>query len=254
MPSSHPLPELMDHLPYRDACVSVTAKFVSVKYPKRSIIDIGANVGDTAALIRSNCENDLILIEASDYYFPFLERNTAKFPNKVTIEKTLLSDGSIVNGCFRHWGGTAFFNEGNGESSIQTRKLSEITTDDVCFIKSDTDGYDFTILLDSLVWISKQRPVILFENQINNSEELAQADQLYTGLFDAGYQHFVIWDDSGRLILTTSSISILKQMNHYLLKIHSMDARKAIANYDVACFYPEDEDVFLKVSNYFTNL
>jgi hypothetical protein len=45
---------------------------VEKKYPNRGVIDIGANVVDTAAIVRSHSSLPILCIEGSAYYFEFL--------------------------------------------------------------------------------------------------------------------------------------------------------------------------------------
>jgi hypothetical protein len=47
--------------PYRDLCIGISAKYISVKYPNKAIIDIGANIGDTAAIIATYAQNNVYL-------------------------------------------------------------------------------------------------------------------------------------------------------------------------------------------------
>ena len=62
-PNKHILTEILKSQPYRDLCIGITAKYISAKYPNGTIIDIGSNIGDTAALIATYARNKLILIE-----------------------------------------------------------------------------------------------------------------------------------------------------------------------------------------------
>src|SRR5438067_8208755 len=57
-PANHPVFESQKTQPYRDLNVGISAKFAGRKYPDSSIIDIGANIGDTAAMIATHAKND----------------------------------------------------------------------------------------------------------------------------------------------------------------------------------------------------
>src|SRR5258708_6065145 len=50
-PSNHILLRLQPVQPYRDLAVGVTARELARKYPGATFVDIGANIGDTAALM-----------------------------------------------------------------------------------------------------------------------------------------------------------------------------------------------------------
>ena len=68
MPSAHPLPKLFERQPYRDLSIGIAAKYLGKKYPHAAVLDIGANVGDSAAHIATYCGNDLILVELSSFF------------------------------------------------------------------------------------------------------------------------------------------------------------------------------------------
>jgi FkbM family methyltransferase len=253
-PKNHLLVNLLKAQPYRDLCVGITAKYVSAKYPDGTMIDIGANIGDTAALIATYARNKLMLVEGSDYFFELLVRNTSHLPNELTLKNVLVSDGRKISGRFRHWGGTASFHEGASETlQIQTERLSAIAADEnsVCFIKLDTDGYDFGILSDSIEWLAAEHPAILFENQIRNAPDRIAADELYATLSQIGYTFFIVWDDPGFHLVSTTSLDILKDLNRYLFKVFQNDGHRSICNYDVLCLHGNDEDVYRNICEWY---
>jgi FkbM family methyltransferase len=251
-PENHLLVKLKDHQPYRDLCVGITAKYISSKYPDGTILDIGANIGDTAAMIATYAQNKLILVEASEYFFGFLVRNISQFRNEVIVKKALISDGSILSGYFYYRGGTASFGEEpEGKLKIKTERLKDIADEKTCFIKIDTDGYDFRILLDSIGWMASVHPAILFEDWIRNTEDLNCANELFVQLKNVGYVYFIIWDDPGFYLLSTTSLEVLKDLNRYLLKIAQNNGHKSIANYDVLCLHNQDQDVYKSICDWY---
>jgi len=247
-PENHLLVKLLKSQPYRDLCVGIAAKYISAKYPNATMIDIGANIGDTAALIATYARNKLILVEGSDYFFDILVRNASQLPNETVIKKVLISDGSEISGSFHHWGGTASFNEGaGGKVKIPTERLSNIADENTCFIKIDTDGYDFKILTDSLEWLTSAHPTILFENQIRNNQDCNSADELYVHLMQIGYEYFIVWDDPGFHLVSTTSLDVLKDLDRYLFKVWQNDGHRSICNYDVLCLHKNDKDVYQNI-------
>jgi FkbM family methyltransferase len=252
-PRDHPIISILKRQPYRDLCIGITAKFIADKYPKGVIVDIGANIGDTAAIIASYASNKLILIEASDFFQKFLVENVRKLPNDVSIIHSFIGDGSPSSGGLVHWGGTAYFGRSGGQDAeIQTRRLQDVVGEDVCFIKVDTDGFDAKIINSSLEYLSRNRPALIFENQVTNASELAIADTLCANLVNVGYSHFIIWDDPGFYITSTSSLSVLKDFNRYLFKMwSSKDAVKSVSNFDVLCLGEKDIEIFELVREYY---
>lgn len=250
IPERHPLPGLMADQPLRDQCVGVTAKFTAEKYPSATMIDIGANVGDTAAIIAESCSNPLLLVEASDFFHGYLIRNTPKLKNRVSVRKVFVADGADISGELFHWGGTAEWKESTESVAIPTEKLGALTNDDVCFVKTDTDGHDFKILLAGIGWLADQRPVIVLESQVRNTDDLELSDQLLTELHRVGYNSFMVWDDAGFHLLSTTDPNVVMDTNRYLLQSEESGAKHRIYNFDIACFHQNDTDIFHKVSDW----
>ena len=247
IPEAHMLIELVKTQPYRDLCVGISAKFFSENYPDSMIVDIGANIGDTAAIISTYCQNKLLLIEASDYYHEILMRNTPQLSNELIIKKILISDGSESSGLLYHWGGTAYFKEEEKGVNIKTERLCDVADDNTCLVKIDTDGYDFKIILDSINWLEKVKPGVLFENEIRNTESFENSNQVYHKLIEIGYKYFIVWDDPGFHMVSTSSLDILKNLNRYLFKVWEREGYKTICNYDILCIHQDDEDIYKKL-------
>ncbi len=244
-PEKHALVALLKEQPYRDLCVGVTARCIARKYPGASFVDIGANIGDTAAMMASHARNRLILVEGSDYFFKFLERNARRLPNDVAIIKALISDGRDVTGDFHHWGGTSsFVEESTGRARTATRRLADVADAQTRFVKTDTDGFDFKILRSSIEWLAEHKPAILFEDQIRTRDDLAEADDLLARLTAIGFNHFVVWDDPGFHMVSTSDPRVLEDLHRYLFNVWQQEGRKSICNYDVLCLHRDDFDVF----------
>lgn len=247
-PESHLLFELQKVGPYRDLCIGTSAKIICEKYKRASIVDVGANIGDTAAILASYVPNKLILVEGSDYYYHFLEKNLHHFPNVVVPIKGMVSDGSEIQGELRHWGGTAYFkHHGQEDLATPTLSLSQIADSNTRFIKIDTDGFECCILNAALPWLEIQKPAILFENQLRNEHDLDRFNNLYDQLSSIGYRYFVAWDDPGFHILSTDSVEAVKDLNRYQYKIHNANLPR-INNYDIICLHKTDEDIYTELT------
>lgn len=251
-PSRHILIELRNIQPYRDLCIGITAKYIGEKYPSATFVDVGANIGDTAALMATYSSNKLILVEPSDYFYSLLSLNSKSFQNETILIKSLISDGSPVTGCLKHWGGTAFFDsESDHAQDFKTMRLCDISTDDLAFIKLDTDGFDFGILQNSINWLKYTKSAVLFENQIYNTKDLADSNNVLEKLFSIGYHYFLVWDDPGILLFASNSLDSLHELNYYLFKVHQIKHRISIFNYDILCLHERDHDIFHKVKRWF---
>lgn len=254
VPKNHPIIKLQETQPYRDLNIAISAKYMYEKYPDKVIIDIGANVGDTAALIASQTKSQLLLIESSDYFHSFLVKNAKLFENKVKILKCFIGNGEPISGDLVHWGGTAYFLENSDQRTIPTSRLGDICQENACLVKIDTDGFDFDIILSSLSFLKSNRPGLIFENQIRNLDDLNKCNAVFKKLSSIGYGHFIFWDDPGFLITSTSSLDTVADLNRYLFEIwQHIQATKSIYNYDVLCLTEDDKDVFESVKSYYSH-
>ncbi|MGC2305188.1 FkbM family methyltransferase [Candidatus Binatus sp.] len=256
MPSAHPLPNFFASQPYRDLCIGIAAKYLGRKYPHAAILDIGANVGDSAAHIATYCDNDLILVEPSTFFGRYLEMNVRKLPNKCTVEPVLISPEERPNGSHGrmvHWAGTAHFESAASCPELKTKTLSSFDRP-ICMVKIDTDGNDFAIINNSIDWFEKRQPGLLFEHEIRSRSDLDRADATFENLLRSGYRYFVVFDDPGFMILSTGNVGILKDLNRYQYRIWaSAGANKTICNFDVLALQDKDRDVFEDVLNYFNS-
>jgi len=251
IPSNHILRDVMPTQPRRDLALADVAELVGAKYPDREIIDVGANVGDTACIIASKCRSKLLLVEGSDFYFPYLAVNAKKISNVTSLHHCLVGDGESHGGVLAHWGGTAHFVEDAELQLIRTSTLAELSTN-FCMVKVDTDGWDYWILTSNMETIDKLKPMIVFENQIRTDSDLTACTRLYDELFASGYAHFCLFEDQGYHVISTSCRPHLDQLNKMMYLQYKEGARRpAFWNFDVYCFHKHDSDLFQRFSRKF---
>lgn len=220
-------------------------------------MDIGANIGDTAAIIANNSSAKMILVEASDYYAEILARNVKQFPNEIEIQRVFVSDGKDVQGRLHYRGGTSFFEESEGSASGSPRKtmhLCDIADENTRFEKTDTDGFDTRIIPAGLDWLTAQKPALLFENTIARKEMLDDGNSLFESLAEIGYQYFAYWDDPGFHILSTASLAAVRDLNHYLYKLRESAYERGTSNFDVLCIQGCDKDIFHAVTRHYAEM
>jgi FkbM family methyltransferase len=249
--ASKNLPHLHECQPLRDQCVGIVAQEIGKKYADQLIIDIGANIGDTAAIIASKASNPLLLIEASDFFYSYLVKNAAKLNNKIVTHKILIGTGEYTSGELFHWGGTAEWKEDTSTTPVHTEKIHNMTKESVCFIKSDTDGYDFKILLASLPWLAIQKPALLIESQIREQKDFDTQVRLLDELSNIGYDNFIVWDDTGNHLLSTNESQVISDISRQKLNSSLNGGLKISSNFDICCFHIQDIDVYQTVTNYY---
>lgn len=69
----HGLPVFQRQFKLYDRFLPVLVSKINDK--NKTIIDVGANIGDTTIAMLQKCKNSFICIEASDIFFSYLERN-----------------------------------------------------------------------------------------------------------------------------------------------------------------------------------
>ena len=77
-PSGHILAQVQATQPFRDLAIGLVARELARKYPGETFVDIGANIGDTAAVMATYSPSPIIAVEPSDFYHPFLMKNVTQ--------------------------------------------------------------------------------------------------------------------------------------------------------------------------------
>jgi FkbM family methyltransferase len=244
IPDRHILIGLQATQPFRDGGLGLAAKHLSMKYPDKTMIDIGANIGDTAAIIATHARNPLVLVEPSDYFFSFLEKNVTGFPNKTTVVNGFVNDGSAIKGSLHHWLGTAeVLPESDSLLTEKSIRLDELSAGDVCLIKTDTDGFDYKIISAGMDYVAEQKCAVFIEVQVKNTDETVEACCMFKTLWQNGFNRFLVWDDAGWLVLSTDDVNIVTDLVYYLDSIARFHTRQSIYNYDVLCLHENDSEV-----------
>jgi FkbM family methyltransferase len=255
VPNGHKIGIVGVSQPYRNLAVGIIAKYAGEKYRDRCMVDVGANVGDTGAMMASYCSNPLVLVDPSDTYFGYLRCNASLFTNPVTLVKGIVAGEGSVRGTLVHEGGTARIRQGGANNvGFEQFKLSELGDGNACFVKIDTDGFDYEIIQSSGDFLERVHPVVYWEGEVSSHEELATADATAKFLQDRGYTRFAIWDDPGFFLLSTDDVSVLGQLHRYLFEVGKHTYRRSIFNYNIAAFHATDGDVADRVVAHFESI
>jgi FkbM family methyltransferase len=203
-----------------------------------AIIDIGANIGDTTIAILQRCNNQIISIEASDYFFKYLENNIDQLDNenrkRITIVKKLVGTGTLNGFLNDPTHGTASL-QINNSAENQFFKLDEIINqnDSISLIKVDTDGYDFDVILSAKEIILKHSPILFWENEIIDEFQINGFAKLYQFLHENGYNQIVIFDNFGNIISEETDFHTLTNINSYLLSMRQFNCTRTFYYVDV---------------------
>src|SRR5262245_42965031 len=240
--SSHHLPQILNALPNFGRNLADVVNALEAKEPH--VIDIGANIGDTALLLARFAPGAKVLcIEGDSRFMSDLNCNTAQISG-VTIAEAILSDRSAqIQGKFVTEKGTAHVVLGEGGALLQVRTLDDLLTAYPEFscpdvIKIDTDGFELAILRGAKTVLASSKPVVFYEWHPDcyhraGEDNVSHADFL----MDLGYDGFAIFTNRGELLLHT------RRPGHDILESLAQfsRARRRIddCHFDVAAFPTE---------------
>lgn len=248
LPEEHWLSQIRQELPDYSENIGRLAGAVERKYPGRGLIDIGANVGDTAAIVRGHSHLPVLCIEGSEFYFEILKENVRRLNSDIELECALVDSASLErSGHLSLEFGTATFHAsaGNG-ASRRFARLDDILARHPRFLTSkilkiDTDGMDGRILEGAFEWIRAVRPVLFWEHDVGRDAGAnGPGLGIFSRLVEAGYRSGLIFDNTGEFIQTISleATQQLAEVSEYL-----PGGEQFYGYIDVCAFHDEDSDL-----------
>lgn len=180
-------------------------------YPSSVILDVGANVGDSAAIIRSQgVRNTIVAVEGAAEFYQVLARNAQLLGSIVpvlsfvgAVPRTAMAKLVVLAG------GNAVVHERSGAEAACERRIEFITLDQVVerhapgarvkLVKTDIEGYDLPVLNGSLDFIATHRPVVYLELHVSSGDEQSRGASwrdLWSNLRRLGYTKALYWYNS----------------------------------------------------------
>jgi FkbM family methyltransferase len=235
-----------------DTALADIAEVVWTRYPNVHAIDIGANVGDSAALIRKAAKIPVLCVEGDSLLLPILEENVSGMGPGVAIEPSFVGvDGDRVDiGSIDDPGHNAsIVNAFSDRGQITLRSLERILEDYPAFsraklMKVDVEGMDFDLIRLSAGFIRNVRPVIFFEYNPSFRPDKPDAGlETIDVLIGAGYSVFLYYDNFGNFLLSADAVNrrLFIDLDRYL----ASNRRHGVAIYyfDICAFHAEDSDL-----------
>jgi FkbM family methyltransferase len=219
LPAGHPLDWYQKLHPKYDQFLPVVAAELS---KDAVVLDIGANIGDSAIpFLKRGIET--WCVEPAPEFLAYLRDNLQR--NNLTdrakiIERIVTThlDGAYLN---IHDGTAALETDSTSNAMTNAISLDAILEqmDRIDLIKSDTDGWDYDVLLSGLAQIRAKQPLIYFENTVTKENKEGYG-QLYTSLKEIDYTHLIIFDNLGNVMQSMTDWTALDQINLEILKGH----------------------------------
>ena len=238
LPNDHWLPRILTELPGYRANIGRLAAAVERKYPGCGFIDIGANIGYTAAIVRAHSNSPILCIEGSEFYYDLLKQNVRQLKAEVELECILVdsANAECQDSLGLQNGRAALPKDSNDDASKRFARLDAILARHLRFqsskiLKIDTNRTDERILERALEWIGAARPVLFWGHNIGRDAAAGGAGLgIFERLLEIGYRDALLFDDTGEFIQTVS-----------------LDARQPLADVsdycDVCAFHEEDLDL-----------
>jgi FkbM family methyltransferase len=246
LPLSHDLPAIRARLPEYSSVIGRFAALLHEVEPDAAVVDVGANVGDTVAIVRHYAPLAVLCIEASELYFPLLQQNVGSLPD-VFLEQGFVAGDETPNVTLRHERGSA--RAVPGEPTASVNGLSDFIAahpaiaSKVRLVKTDTDGMDGRILWGSREWLREHGPVLFFE--YDPSLWALQGDDArlaFGRLRELGYDGLMFYDNEGAFLLATncSQDELLDDLCHWVAE----PSRRRY--FDVFAFTRRDRALFVE--------
>lgn len=217
------------------------------KFSFLSVLDIGANVGDTACIIKTAEEVPILCIEGDEYIFGFLQKNVAQFQN-VTAHRLFLGEASReIRANFEKsgWNLTLKPSESSGHAVNVTKLDDFIFTEPgwqtFKLVKIDAEGFDCAIIRGATNFLRAVQPVIQFEYNRESMDPINEPGlNTLLRLSDLGYSQVGIHDNYGRFLCSTSlsEKNFIKDLHDYADSVYGR-----IPFYDITVFHHSDGDL-----------
>lgn len=250
MPGNNPHISNYKYEPQVNSQLGRLSVCIAAKYPDLTVIDIGANVGDTIAVIKTAIDIPVIGIEGDPISYRFMEQNVEQFTGISLIKEFLGEKKETLKVELEKTGWNTTLVPVTGSDSGQNISLKtldavlkekELDGRTLKLLKIDTEGFDTIILRGATDLISHQHPVLYFEFNKSNMEAINE-DGLSTllSLKKYGYQTIIFFDNKGRYLLSASisDTDLITQLHHY-----ADEKNSEIAYYDVCLFHDTDKAI-----------
>lgn len=243
LPRSHRLPDYVAvHPTYGRNIVELAATLATADGRRLQVLDVGANIGDTALQVLAATDARVLCVEADPYWLPWLHRNVDPDP-RVVVNAGLVSVDAQQAVPVRVGGTTRFVAAESAESAdsappvtAEALRAAHPEFHDVRLIKSDTDGYDVELGPALAAAWQDTRPVLFLEYDHGLSRVAGRDPQsLWRRLEQLGYASVGVWDNHGRPLGRVP----LDEMSE---RARLLDAKSADWDYwDVAVVHRDDE-------------
>jgi FkbM family methyltransferase len=243
LPLDHNFPHLRKDLPQYSLNLGRLVKYAGRKYPDLTLIDIGANVGDSAAVVRLEAQCPILCIEGDPGFFELLRHNCQALRDVVSICAYVgAEDAERPVEVQRLAGSASLIPSTSGSAMARMRTLDALLTEApkfarAKFVKIDTDGFDCRILMRHTKFLQAAKPVALFEYAPFFFQRIGDDGfKVFSALRESGYKTVMFYDYAGYYLASVDldNQALLRDLHCYF---EDREGRKYA---DVCAFHGED--------------
>lgn len=257
LPAEHLLPEHQSENRLYDRFLP----FVADLLPAGStIIDVGANTGDTlASMVSKNSSCSYVCIEPEDEFFSYLSNTKSqillRYPQmQIDLYQQILSSMGAKRGLVGGNGTrTTQVDEFGGNQSVSLDSVIDSNYDSISLLKVDVDGWDWDVILSSLKVIETHRPIIYFEMYVQTNEALVGYEKALLMLEKQNYEEFYVFDSFGAFIFYTRDISQILEFSKYLYVQAQGKSTQTMFYLDILCGVKDQKNTLTAALENFTS-
>lgn len=210
--------------PLTNSVITRIVAALSAADPNITMIDVGANCGDSATLAKLAHDLPILCIEPDPHVFAFLKKNVCAF-REVSLVQQYLGESSVLTHGFavQKAGWNMTLVEDASGQALSLKTLDEIAADWVgcqrlAFLKCDTEGFDVRILHGARRLLAESQPVVLFEyNRETMTAGGEEGFRVFNYLENLGYGTALFYDAYGRFLAAADlqQQDLLKDFHDY---------------------------------------
>lgn len=165
VPWSSDMPYFHRHLREYSMSIPAAAQVAGEENPTTLMIDIGANVGDTAVLMRAAAPNPILCVDGEPDFYDLLKSNVAELSDIHTVCAMVGPTDSTSGVTLRQRNGSAHVV--SADEGVPMRSLASLAAEfphaRLGLVKTDTDGFDAAILTGASSALKDDRPIVHWE-------------------------------------------------------------------------------------------
>ena len=208
-PLSHDLPIYQRNFAHYDTALPRLAQHLQAERGTLAAVDVGANIGDTAAALLAAPGTTVLAIEGDERFSRLLRANAAAnaahWGDRLTAVHALLGERrEVLAAAIDSCGGTGRLRPANRTMALRT--LADVIDEHSAFrdaglLKIDTDGFDIAILRGARPWLGATQPVLFFEYDPHFWRPVTpDGERLFGELAELGYGPLIAYDNFGWLL------------------------------------------------------